>query len=190
MIKAYEEYRKNNVPFLTLPMITNETKLVPIGALVGFCHCEHHKGYLDVSTLQKKECIKKGCHYLRKFDDYPYWINRFNRKENIAKEKRKRAEKEASQKKVLMKYDCMRDVAQDIADRYSMDIIITRVTSRHEGEYIINYVSDSGYDDWTEFTDLIYPMTRQYNGRYILNHIKTPNGNYATINDYLYGIRA
>ena len=101
MIKPYEEYKNNNVPFLTLPMITNETKQVPIGALVGFCHCEHHKGYLDVSTLQKKECIKKGCRYLHKYYDYPYWIHRFNRKENIAKEKRLRAEKEAIKNKVL-----------------------------------------------------------------------------------------
>ena len=51
--------------------------------------------------------------------------------------------------------------------------------------YIVNYVSEDRYNDWSEYFSLALMLREHFNGgTYILNHIKTPDGYYATINDF------
>ena len=41
------------------------------------------------------------------------------------------------------------------------------------------------YNDWSEYFSLALMLREHFNGgTYILNHIKTPDGYYATINDF------
>ncbi len=80
------------------------------------------------------------------------------------------------------------EAAQGIADRMGYPIIITRVSrkadSSNDYEYIINYVSDDRYNDWHEYFDLVLFLGKCHGGRYTLRHLKHPNGEYASIDDW------
>ena len=55
-----------------------------------------------------------------------------------------------------------------------MDILITSVTRINSHRYIINYVSEDRYNDWSEYFSLALMLREYFNGgTYILNHIKT-----------------
>lgn len=53
---------------------------------VAYCHYYKHRGGLSKDMMKQHECLKKGCRYLEKYEDHPYWgkkkyINR-QKKEN------------------------------------------------------------------------------------------------------------
>lgn len=52
---------------------------------VGFCHL--HKKTLSLRQMKKKECLAKECHWLERYKDHHYWIERAKRKE-LAKARR------------------------------------------------------------------------------------------------------
>ena len=39
-------------------------------------YCRKHDAHLTVNTMKKHECLKKGCHHLKKHSDNPYWEER------------------------------------------------------------------------------------------------------------------
>lgn len=39
-------------------------------------YCRKHNAHLTVNTMKQHECLKKGCHHLKKHDENPYWIER------------------------------------------------------------------------------------------------------------------
>ena len=43
---------------------------------VAYCHFIGHKGGLSKDMLRKHECLRKGCKYLEKYTDHPYWAKR------------------------------------------------------------------------------------------------------------------
>lgn len=43
---------------------------------LGFCHNPNHYGYLSVKLLKRHECLRKQCHYLEKYLDKGYWVER------------------------------------------------------------------------------------------------------------------
>ena len=38
---------------------------------VGYCH--HHKAALTVKTMKYKECLKKQCNALKKYEEHDFW---------------------------------------------------------------------------------------------------------------------
>ena len=76
-------------------------------------------------------------------------------------------------------------MAQIYAGRLYFSILITSITRINNHRYIVNYVSEERYNDWSEYFSLALMLREHFNGgTYILNHIKTPDGYYATINDF------
>lgn len=161
-------------------------------AIVGFCHNLIHKGYVTVTLLQKHECISKKCPYLEKFDAYPFWAKyeaREKQKACIKKAKKKRLLNEKIQKeKAAHIMDNLKCTVQNLADKMELRIIITSVSydkeSENKTDYIIYYVSENSYNDWYKYIDLSVVMKSCHGGKYILRHVKLPNGNYATVSDW------
>ena len=76
--------------------------------------------------------------------------------------------------------------AQIIANENKYPIIITRIAQKNDGkpyEYVINYVSDQKYCDWKLYFDLAKALGKKHGGKYILKHVKKPDGSFATIAD-------
>ena len=40
-----------------------------IGNAIGYCHCEVHKGALNISLAYRHKCIAKKCKYLEKYHE-------------------------------------------------------------------------------------------------------------------------
>ena len=51
----------------------------------GFCHCHLHRGYVSSDLLKKHNCTGRECKYFTRYNDSPYFIDRYRR--NIAKNK-------------------------------------------------------------------------------------------------------
>lgn len=156
--------------------------------IIGFCHCRLHKGYLNASILKEHECLRKNCFYLEKYEDRPFWVQREKAKEKKLKSKE---QMKALQNRLLgieEELEKLVEAAQGIADRMGYPIVITRVSrkadSSNDYEYIINYVSDDRYNDWHEYFDLVLFLGKCHGGRYTLRHLRHPNGEYASIDDW------
>lgn len=182
----------DDLPYRRLPLIDGSVRNVDKKDVAGYCNCDIHKGYLDVALLKKHDCIKKNCTFLKKFEECPFWVR--YEKEQKHKEKRKRDKKRrlemqaAHRNAVEERMDVLTESAQSIADKLSYPIIITRVAPRYDKkgnyEYIINYVSESQYDDWRLYFDLALSLGKCFGGKYILKHMKKPDGQYVTISDW------
>lgn len=48
-------------------------------APVGYCYL--HKRALTVTQLKKKECLKKQCDCLKRYEQHPFWAKREEKKE-------------------------------------------------------------------------------------------------------------
>lgn len=46
---------------------------------LGFCHYKNHSGYVSSDLLKKHNCIGRECHYFCRYDDSPYFIDRYRR---------------------------------------------------------------------------------------------------------------
>lgn len=193
MIASYTKYKENYIYFLRLPLVDGSCRSVAVKNIAGVCHNNIHRGYLDVKLLQQHDCINKKCPFLEKAEDYPFWVAR----ENIAREKKKQSreyakKREKSEKKKAVTDEKMSSLlksAQGIASRLEYSIIVTRVapkiSSGKNYEYVINYVSDLCTDDWHEYFDLALLMGKCHGGRYTLKHMRFPNGDYVTTDDWL-----
>lgn len=53
--------------------------------VVGYCR--RHGGYITANQLRRKECLKKGCHYLER-NESQFWKDRAERK--AAKKKKRK----------------------------------------------------------------------------------------------------
>ena len=49
---------------------------------LGFCHYAEHKGYISSDLLKKHKCLEKGCHFLSKYEDSPFFVDRARRNED------------------------------------------------------------------------------------------------------------
>lgn len=173
-------------------LIDGTRPIVDTKAIVGFCHNLIHKGYVTVTLLQKHECLGKKCPYLERFEAYPFWAKyeaREKQKASIKKAKKKRLMNEKKQQeKAAHIMDNLKCTAQNLADKMELHIIITSVVydkeSKSENDFIVYYVSENTYNDWYKYVDLSVVMKSCHGGKYILRHVKLPNGNYATLYDW------
>ena len=86
------------------------------------------------------------------------------------------------------KMDSLKNAAQKLSDKLGFNIIITRVAYDKESEskedFVVYYVSKDNYNDWYKYVDLSIVMKSCHGGKYILRHVKMPDGNYATVSDW------
>lgn len=197
MRKKETEYLKNGIQFRRVPMINGSFSRIETQALVGICHNPIHKGYLSVTLLKKHDCINKGCRYLEKFEDYPYWVRQrsIETEKNKRKEEIRQAQQEQAdqQKKLNQKMETLRTTAQEIANELGYQIHITRVAVLQEiqisrfvtlYEYVVNFTSDAKENDNLKFFPLALRMRKVYGGKYFLRHIRGVDGNYLTTEEW------
>ncbi|MCH5352626.1 MAG: hypothetical protein J1E06_04080 [Acutalibacter sp.] len=143
-----------------------------------------------MKLFEKHKCLEKNCQFLKKFEEYPFWVKQANRqrdKENKrAKANRAKARKTAEQAAVESRTALLKTVAQETAVRLGFPIIITRVSSQadRKGYYIINYVSEERHPDWSDYFDLALEMRRQFGGKYTLRHVRSISGRFMTISEW------
>ena len=192
MSERDQKFLDQGITHRRVPLIDGSCPLVDTKAIVGICHNLIHKGYVTVTLLNKHECIEKECPFLERFENYPFWIRytaREKQKANIKKAKKKRLKIEQEQKeKAARETDNLRELAHTLVDRLGYSIVITRIAynvdSQNPYDFIIYYVSEKSKNDWYEYIDLAVVMGSCYGGRYLLRHVKLPNGNYATVSDW------
>ena len=57
---------------------------------VGYCRFDGHRGLLDVGLLKKKQCLKKGCNYLCRYEQHQYWkLREFKKRDKKERKKAK-----------------------------------------------------------------------------------------------------
>lgn len=179
----YDQLREQGIDKVKVKLISGRVEDTMLNSLVGFCYCNAHKGYITKNLLKKHECIEKQCPFLRKFEDYPYWIELQQKKEKKEQIKAERKLASLEEKRVLDRLAFMRDIAQEIAAHYHFPIYITSITPDKKYDYVVNYVSDSQYNDWHKYLLLALKLNKCFDSTFRINHIKTINGTYATIND-------
>lgn len=192
MAVPYRKCKENRIHFMKLPLIDGTYRSVAVKNIAGTCHNNIHKGYLDIDLLMRHDCINKKCPFLEKFEDYPFWITKSNKEREKAQKRIVRAKTNEKLEKTralsALRMNILLEAAQGIADRLEYPIIVTRVapkrSSTNKYEYIINYVSDLGTDDWHEYFDLALLMGKCHGGRYTLRHMRFPNGDYVLTSDW------
>ena len=160
--------------------------------LIGYCHCKHHSGYLNAALLRERDCIAKRCLYLEKYEAHPFWIQLQKENEKREKEKAKHISSLSEIRSRLVNSDKKLEelvkAAQQICDEEGFPIVITNIShksgAKFDYEYIINYVSDDLYDDWHNYFNLALLLGKKCGGKYTLKHVKHPDGEYASINDW------
>ena len=185
MLEEFSYYKTNGLDFVKIKTLEGVVQTVDVGAIVGFCYCDTHKGYITVNLMKSHDCLGKECPFLHRFEDFPYW----ERYKNVARQreiqKRQKRQKAFIKKKEENRLEIIKNMAQIYAGRLFFPILITSVTRINSHRYIVNYVSEDRYNDWSEYFSLALMLREHFNGgTYILNHIKTPDGYYATINDF------
>ena len=192
-VMTYSNYTEKGVRAIKLPLIDGTYRNIAVKSIAGRCHNNIHRGYLDIDLLQRHDCINKKCHFLERFDDYPFWVeyNKNARVKEIKKRIRKSERLKEEKSKALsdLRMNELLESAQKIANRLKYPVIITRVapqrTSEAKYEYIINYVSDLLANDWHDYFDLVVTMAKCHGGKYYLRHMRFPNGDYVSISDWV-----
>ena len=54
---------------------------------VGYCRFSGHRGLLDVGLLKKKQCLKKECKYLYRYENHDFWEKRRRKREDKKRRK-------------------------------------------------------------------------------------------------------
>ena len=54
-------------------LVSGDYVYVPRRRLIGFCHCDLHKGYVTKSIYRNHKCGEKQCVFFQKFEDCPFW---------------------------------------------------------------------------------------------------------------------
>lgn len=185
MAQKDTEYLESNEPFRRVNLIGGAYATVDTPSLVGYCHNENHKGFLTVSIMNEHECIAKGCNFFEKFEDYPYWVRkrRKEEQEKVAKEKaaRRKENRRLAQENLDRKNANMVARAEELIESYGYENIkiISIHTDKTSG--VIFYISDKNENDWYEYRELAFSMSRIFNKKFMLKHAKLLDGSYATI---------
>ena len=160
--------------------------------VVGYCHCDTHRGYINKNILRKHNCLEKQCPFFKKHND-EYWNTReateqsqHNKKQRI---KMKKALEKERQKFEQRFFDQCKQIAQQIADDYQYDIIITRVAFNNNAslhcDYLINYVSDKKFDDFKMYFPLTSLLSREFQKSFKMRRIRMLDGSLAMKKDVL-----
>lgn len=47
----------------------------------GYCHCDAHRGWLNVKLMKSHKCITKQCQFFEKYEKHEYWQKQEKRKQ-------------------------------------------------------------------------------------------------------------
>ncbi len=83
------------------------------GKVIGYCHNFSHLGFVTARILKKHQCMQKGCPYLNRYMDKPYWVE----KERIKQDKKRKARRLLFQ--VALQEDDMEKVVDCLWDMIS-----------------------------------------------------------------------
>lgn len=185
MAQKDTEYLESKEPFRNVQLIGGAYAKVDTHSIVGYCHNNDHKGFLTISIMNEHECIQKKCHYFEKFLDYPFWQKR-QRKEQLRqleKEKanRRKENQKLAQKNLERKNSTLLSQANELISKFGYENIkiISIHTDKNSG--VIFYISDKNENDWYEYRELAFSMSRIFNKKFILKHAKLPDGSFATM---------
>lgn len=183
----YDNLVSNNVVMANLHLI-DKRKNVYLDLIVGYCHCDTHKGYLTSNLLKGHGCLDKKCPFLEKYSDFPFW-DKYNT--NVANKLKRKAAIKLNKKlatirkvKEREKIRFISEIADDVLEYFNFSIKITSIKKDVEFDYVINYVSEESLNDWHRYIRLVKELHRIFGYTFKLNHIKTVDGKYATIKDY------
>jgi hypothetical protein len=158
------------------------------GALIGYCHCDAHKGYVTSALYRSHECRKKQCPFLERFETNQYWqtIEGQERKKALKKEQMREQRQEEAKKQAVLDIflQNVKREAQEMADYWFNPILITCVNQIEERKFIVFFVSDSGCNDWYEYRDIAFTLGKKYHYHFMIKHMKRPDGGYATVEDW------
>lgn len=158
---------------------------VDTNSIVGYCHNEAHKGFLTVSIMNEHDCIGKECFNFEKFEDYPFWRKkqRKEEQEKLAKVKaaRRKANARLAQENRERKNALMLSRAEELIDKYAYKNI--KIISIHTDETsgVIFFISNKNANDWYEYRELAFSMSRIFHKKFMLKHAKLSDGSYATM---------
>ena len=76
MAKIDSDYLNSGYTYRGVQLISGDYRIMPIGAILGYCHCNAHKGFITKNLYKSHACEAKKCVHLERFEDYPYWKNR------------------------------------------------------------------------------------------------------------------
>lgn len=147
--------------------------------VIGYCHCALHEGALNKRLLDEHECLKKGCRYLQKYEERPFWIERENRRAEKAEAKEeKRKARELQRLREANLAEVKRTLEQLAAQEHLSIIGVEQPT---QDRYTVYYVSDNPFADWYRFPEFLQAARDRYSEKQIiLWHIKAPDGSFVT----------
>ena len=175
----------NEAPFQNVQLMNGSYAKVDSPSIVGFCHNKTHKGVLTVTLMNQHDCIAKGCHHFEKYIASPYWERRQRqldeKRSETLRRKRKKENNKLHLKKVKSREDKYVLQAQQFAEQFGFDNM--RIVSAHAGDdgFNVFYISNTPTNDWYDFREVAFAMSRAFQKKIILKHIKTLDGNYAVI---------
>lgn len=183
-IKNFEYYDNLEIDMLRVKLITGTIAVVKTKTLVGFCCHEKYRGFLTNKLIKSHQCFEKGCPFLKKYEDFPYWQNRLRHRKTKDEYIKQKQESLANRKSEKEKNAMMLSYIREKTEREDLPIYVTSIYTTAKSSYCINYVSFERRNDWQDFFSLAIDMSNLFNGRFKVKHIKTLNGDYATIDDY------
>lgn len=159
-------------------LVSGDYVYVPRRRLIGFCHCDLHKGYVTKSIYKNHKCGEKQCVFFQKFEDCPFWAAEkgYKRYKNLSPAQKAKIKSEEE------KFVRMAEELQNLANKFGYPMKITSVRQgEHKKHIIVFYLSDRPYNDFYRFLDLSRTFGF-YRSAYVeLRHVKDINGNYALI---------
>ena len=159
-------------------LVSGDYVYISKNKLLGYCHCDLHKGYLTKSIYTKHKCAEKQCSFFQKFDNCPYW-----QAKRIHQEYKKTAVQKKNDKKA--REDELRSWAaelQQMADNFGHHIKITSLRQgNNRGHIIAFYISDKPYNDRRRFFDVAKAFGAERSVYIELRHVKDINGKYALL---------
>lgn len=72
MLEDYSYYKTNGLDFVKIRVLEGGVQTVDVGAVVGFCNCDTHRGYVTVNLMKNHNCLGKECSFFHRFEDFPY----------------------------------------------------------------------------------------------------------------------
>lgn len=185
MTETDTEYLNKKEPFQLVKLIGGDFAMIDTPAIVGYCHNKEHKGIVTVTIMQEHNCITKGCHYFERFEDYPFWKKHKNREEQKCfqkiKQQRKKENKIVLEKEIENRDKKFISRAYEIAKELDIDNIKFFSVTKEGKTYILFYISDKPINDWYDFREIAFLMSKEFKKKFILRHVKNIDGSFAVI---------
>ncbi|MCC8080160.1 MAG: hypothetical protein LIO57_08955 [Oscillospiraceae bacterium] len=184
MHDKYKDLKRDGVEAKEVRLINGTLACIPVKRLVGFCRNGIHRGFLNKNLLVEHQCIEKACPFFEKFEDYPYWTNLENQERATAKKKQRDKERrQAEEEKLTHSLQMMEAYIYEHIIERGYPIEITRVSMLNDGKksyVLINYVSRCSFDDSRYYQSIRGVISLHFCKRSVLRHVKAPNGEYVT----------